>query len=550
VTTVLESPAPAAAHPPARGRGSGARAVPRPPLLLVATGVAIAAVFAGPLAYLAVRNARDLSAALDVLRSDDATGPLLRTLALAASVSGACAALGTALAWLVTRTDLPARNLWRVLVPLPLVIPSFVGTFALIAAVSPGGLLDDLVGVNLPSPRGFWPSFVVLTLISYPYVLLPVAARLTALPASLEESARTLGRRPGEVFRSIVLPQSVGAITAGALLVFLYVVSEFGAVSLLRYDTLTTRIYAARLDRPTALALSLLLGLVALVVVVTERSVARRRVHTEAVAAGRRPLVTRLGRWKVPATGFVAGVVTIALLLPVAVLGYWTARGLRGDRLSRVGTDVADDVVQPALNTAGVSVVAALVAVAVLLPVAYLTTRYRSRVGGAVNALVVSGFALPGLVLALAAVFWVLGTPVVGGLYQTFTLLIAAYVIHFGAQSLRSAQVAVSGVPRRLDDAARSLGAGRVRRLITVDGPLMLPGLAAGGGLVLLSTMKELPATLLLRPTGFETLATRIWNATESGFLGKAGLGAIVLVALSGVLTWLVTLRHQERLAA
>jgi iron(III) transport system permease protein len=512
---------------------------------------AVAAVFAGPLVYLTVRNADNVSAALDVLRSDDAVGPLLRTLTLATTVSVSCAALGTALAWLVTRTDLPLRRMWRVVVPLPLVIPSFVGTFALLAAFSPGGLLDDIVGYSLPRVRGFWPSFVVLTLISYPYVSLPVAARLSALPASLEESARTLGRRPGAAFRSVVLPQVAGAILAGGLLVFLYIVSEFGAVSLLRYDTLTTRIYSARLlDPTTSLALSLLLAVLALTIVVAERAVARRRVHTEVSAAGRTPLMTPLGVWKAPATAFVGAVVTAGLLVPVAVLAYWAGRGLSGDRLSNAGTDVYDDVVQPAINTAGISLVTAGVAVAALLPVAYLTARHRSRIGGAVNAFVVSGFALPGLVLALAAVFWVLGTSLVAGLYQTFTLLIAVYVIHFGAQSLRSAQVAVNGVPRRLDDAARSLGANRVRRLVSIDVPLMLPGLAAGAGLVLLSTMKELPATLLLAPTGFDTLATRIWSATESGFLGRAGLCALALVMLSAVLTWVVTVRHQDRLAS
>jgi len=107
----------------------------------------------------------------------------------------------------------------------------------------------------------------------------------------------------------------------------------------------------------------------------------------------------------------------------------------------------------------------------------------------------------------------------------------------------------VSGVPVRVEDAARALGAGRWRRLRTVDLPLMLPGLGAGAGLVLLSTMKELPATLLLAPIGFETLATRIWSATEDGFLAEAGLVALVLVALSGVLTWFLTIRRLERLA-
>ncbi|MCZ7528116.1 MAG: ABC transporter permease subunit [Acidimicrobiia bacterium] len=389
---------------------------------------------------------------------------------------------------------------------------------------------------------------MTLTLFSYPYVYLPVSARLAGLPASLEESARGLGRSPGAVFRTVVLPQATGAVWAGSLLVFLYVVSDFGAVSLLRVDTLTTRIDSARLfDPTTALALGLLLGVVALTVVAAERGVARRRLHTEVGASGRPALRTPLGRWKPLATAFVGAVVGVALVAPLAVLGHWTWRGFRGDGRAGPGLELGS-LVSPTLRTAGVAVVAAVVTVAVVLPVAYLTTRYRSRAGGPVNALVVGGFALPGLVIALALVFWVLQAPVVSGLYQTLPLLVFAYVVHFGAQAMRASQVAVSGVPRRVEDAARSLGAGRLRRLATVEIPLMLPGLAAGAGLVLLSTMKELPATLYLAPIGFETLATRIWGATADGFLAEAGLLSLALVAISGILTWLLTIRRMERL--
>ena len=520
----------------------------RAPAPLAAVSLVVAAAFAGPLVYLAVRTAQEGGDAFEVLVSDTALGPFTRTLLLASTTSAACAALGTALAWLVTRTDLPLRRLFRVLVALPLVIPSFVGALALIAAFARGGLLDEVLGLDaLPRVRGYWAAFLTLTLLSYPYVYLPVAARLSALPPSLEETARSLGRSPAQVFRSVVLPQATGAIAAGALLVFLYVVSDFGAVSLLRYDTLTTRIESARLfDPPTALALGLLLAAVALVVVVSERGIAARRVHTEAVAAGRRPLQAPLGAWKAPAVVLVTGVVGVALVAPVVVLAQWTLRGLGDDRAAR-GVEWSD-LWQPVLNTGGIAVVTAVVAVAVVLPVAYLTTRHRSRAGTVANALVVAGFALPGLVIALAVVFWVLRAPLVGGLYQTFPLLVFAYVVHFGAQAMRASQVAVSGVPRRMEDAARSLGSGRWRRLRTVDLPLMLPGLAAGAGLVLLSTMKELPATLLLAPTGFDTLATRIWSATESAFFARAGLSALALVALSGVLTWLLTIRRLERL--
>ena len=543
--TAVEAVAPAPLPPapvPRRFRA-------RPSLALSGVSLIVAALFGSPLVYLAIRNLQIGTDALDVLTSDTALGPLRRTLTLATTVALATAVLGTTAAWLVTRTDLPARRLFRVLLALPLVIPSFVGALALVAAFARGGLLEELLGWDtLPRVRGFWAAFGVLTVLTYPYVYLLVAARLAALPPALEETARSLGRPPAAVFRTVVLPQTRGAINAGALLVFLYVVSDFGAVSIVRYDTLTTRIESSRVFDPAAsVALAFLLGVVAVAVVVAERAVSRRRIHTEAVAAGQTTFQAPLGRWKAPAVALVGAIVTIGLIAPMAVLGRWTWRGLRGEGI-RDRVDLGG-VWQPAFNTAGVAIVAALVAIAVVLPVAYLTTRHRSRVGGIANALVVGGFALPGLVIALAVVFWVLQAPLVGGLYQTFPLLIFAYVVHFGAQAMRASQVAVSGVPRRLDDAARSLGAGRMRRLRTVDLPLMLPGLVAGAGLVLLSTMKELPATLLLAPIGFETLATRVWSATESAFFARAGAAALVLIALSGVLTWLLTIRRLERLA-
>ena len=142
--------------------------------------------------------------------------------------------------------------------------------------------------------------------------------------------------------------------------------------------------------------------------------------------------------------------------------------------------------------------------------------------------------------------FWVLGADFASALYQTLPLLVFAYVIHFGAQAMRASQVAVASVPRRLDDAARILGASRIRRFRTVELPMMLPGLTAGAGLVLLSTMKELPATLLLAPPDFETLATRIWSANESNYFAQVGLASLILLALSGVLTWMLVVRRTE----
>jgi iron(III) transport system permease protein len=525
----------------------------RPPGSLAAVCAVIGALFATPLLYLAWRTATGDEALLDLYTSSATLTPLRNTLGLAAATTLSTSVVGTGLAWLTTRADLPLRRLWAALSALPLVFPSFVGALALTAALSPGGLLDGPLGwfgAEPTRPEGFAGAWLVLTLFTTPYVLLPVSARLAALPPSLEESARLLGRRPAAVFRTVVLPQIRGAIGAGALLVFLYALSDFGVVVLLRYDTLTRAIYTNRvLDRDQSVALSLLLAVLAVTVVAAERAVARRHPVAEGVRS-KRPLQVPLGRWRWPALAAVVAWVVVALGGPLASLGVWAWRGATGEASVLSGGDRGmGDLVDPALNTVGISLVTAVVAVAALLPLAYLSGRHRARSGDLANGLVASGFALPGLVIALAVVFWSRQLPEAWGLYQSFAMLVFAYVVHLGAQSLRAAQVAVAAVPRRLDESARMLGAGRLRRFATVELPLMVPGLAAGGGLVLLSTMKELPITLLTAPIGFTTLTTRIWDDTEAVFLAEAALASIVLVALSGALTWFLVVRRSDRLA-
>lgn len=534
---------------PGLGRRGLAQAVA--PRGLSVAALVVAALFATPLTYLLVRNVADAGDLWGSLANRRSIDPLVRSLTLAATVAVSAAVLGTALAWVLARTDVPLRRVWATLLPLPLVFPSFVGAFALQASLAPGGVVEAWTGVEGFRVEGFAGAWAVLTIFTFPYVLLPVGARLLALPPSYEESARLLGRSPISVFRTVVLPQLGSSIRAGALLVFLYVISDFGAVQLLRYDTLTRVIYENRLlDRTRSLALALVLALIALLVATGERSLARR-TPAATVARARSALRVPLGRGRWLVGAAMATVVGLSLAGPIISLGFWAWRGVDGspDGMAYLG-DQLGDLTGPAWSTAWVSVVTALVAVVVVLPVAYLTSRYRSRLAGPANALVVSGFALPGLVIALSVIaLAVSGPEPVFALYRTFPLLVLAYVVHFGAQSMRAAQVALSAVPNRLDDAARMLGAGRVRRLRTIDLPLMLPGLAAGAGLVLLSTMKELPATLLLSPFGFETLSTRMWGATEDGFLAEAGLTSLVLVAVSGALTWALVVRRADRLA-
>lgn len=515
----------------------------RPPAGLVVVCAVLAVGFVLPGLYVVWRNITVGTDPLDVLFSERTLRPLANTVRLAVLVTATAAGLGTALAWLTTRTDLPGRGLFRILLPLPLVYPSFVGAAALQQTFNPGGLADGwLADVGLDGAieiRGLFGAWLVLSLFTYPYVYLPVAARLAALAPSLEESARVLGQSPRRVFWTVVRPQISSAVGAGALLVALYTISDYGAVDVMRYETLTRALFINRAsNQEVAFAVALILLVLALVVVIAERAIARRTPQLAAPGA-RRALHVRLGPRRWLATAVATLTVALALLGPGVALVDWAMGGVLRDNRPPLALDTAE-VVGATWNTAWVSGLTALVTVTVVLPIAYLTTRYRTALASTLNAVVVATFALPGLLIALAFVGWSDFLP--GG----FVLLVGAYVVHFGATAMRASQVAVAATPCSLEDAARTLGASRARRLRTVELPLMLPGLAAGAGLVLLSTMKELPATLLLSPIEFSTLSTEIWSRLGESFVIEAGVFSLVLVALSAVLTWLLVLRRAE----
>ncbi len=505
----------------------------------------IAAVFLGPFVYLLLAVGGDPPAVLDALTSRRLLRPLANSLALATATAGATAVIGTGLAVLIARTDLPWRQGWRLLLPLPLVIPSFVGATALLAATGPGALLPWL-----PALEGFAGSFAVLTLLCYPYVLLPVLARLSATPAALEEASRLLGRGRVRTAATVLLPQLRTAVLAGALLVFLYVLSDFGAVALLRYDTITRVMYGSRLlDRELSLTLGLVLGVLALLVAYAMRRSVR---SAPPPMRGSPPHRYRLGRLRVPALLLVATPVMLGLVAPVLVFAVWVGRGstVVGVGYSGLGDDLTF-LLEPLAGSVLAAVTAAAATVLVILPVAFASVRRTGRLPGVAAAVVSSVFALPGLVVALALASWAVRAPAgLSVLYQSFALLVLGYLLHFGAQALGSAQAALAAVPNRLDEAAALLGAGPSRRFRDIDLPLVLPGLLAGGGLVLLSVLKELPATLLLAPTGYRTLATTIWNAAQDGFYAEVGIASLVLIALSALLTWPLLLRRAAGVAS
>jgi iron(III) transport system permease protein len=516
---------------PVPPRRRGPRRAERVHPLVWVPAVLVAVVMLLPAVYLVVQAAELGWAEIVEVVTDPSTLAMAgRTLLLAATVTLACLAIALPVAWVTVRSDLPARRLFAVATALPLVVPSYVGAFALIAALAPGGLVEDWLGWRPPSPYGFWGAFLALTLFSYPYVLLTVQAALRGVDPSLEEASRSLGHGPLVTFRRVILPQLRPSAAAGSLLVALYVLSDFGAVSMLRYSTFTRVIYLqyrSAFDRAPAAVLGIMLVALTVVVLVLEARAARDRGGQFRMRSTTRAApVVPLGAWRWPAAALCALLLVVSLAVPLLVMGYWLVRGVGAGEPLVFAVGAAGRSLQA-------SALGALVAVAVALPVAIWSARSRSWAARIVDRASFTGYALPGIVVALALVY--LGIRATPWMYQTMAMLVFAYVVLFAPQAIGSIRSSLLQVSPTVDDAARTLGSGPLQVLRRVVVPLSSRGAIAGGGLVFLTAMKELPATLLLAPTGFDTLAVRVWSATNEAFFARAAAPALLLVALGSL---------------
>ena len=425
-----------------------------------------------------------------------------------------------------------------VLVALPLVLPSYVAAFALVAIAGPRGVVQDWLeplGIDRlpPIAHGYSGALLALALFTYPYVYLMVVSALRGLDPALEESSRSLGTGRTATFFRVTLPQLRAAIYGGSLLVALYAVSDFGAVSIARYDTLTLGVfhaYTALFDRGIAAAGASILALTALLLI-GGQALLLRRIRPASSSPSRPPSIVPLGRLQWPCQFGLSLLVAVTVVGPLAVILVWGVRGLSEGAAAFV----------PAFDSLLVSAAAAFVAATLSVPVAAWAVRRATRVARLTERLCYSGYALPGLVIALALVF--LATRSIGWAYQTLGLLIAGYVIRFLPEAISATRSALSEVPPILEEAACSLGEGPRGVLRTVTLPLIRPGLLAGGGLVFLTAMKELPATLILRPAGFETLATRIWSSASEGVYAGAAVPSLLLVSLSAVPVYVLIVR-------
>jgi iron(III) transport system permease protein len=514
--------------------------------------VAGAAVVCGlallPLAYLVGRAVFADDGAFDTITLEGTVSLVVDTALLALGVCSASLAIGVPFAWLVVRTDLPGRRVWGLLAALPLVIPSFVAALALLGMFGPRGLLQQALeplGVErLPDIYGYWGSLLALTLSTYPYAFLLVAAALRATDASAEEAARSLGAGRLGVLLRVSLPSLRPTIVAAGLLIALYVLSDFGAVSLMGYSTLTTSIYVryeALLDRDAAAILALVLVVLAGVLVLLASHLRLRgAAHRTTPGVGRTTHAVPLGRWRWLALAYCAVVTGLFLVLPLSVLLWWSLSAASADE----GAGLAWDAVG---NSLGVSLTAAALAALLVLPTAILSWRFPSRLARTLERLTLVPTAIPGIAVGLALVYFGARADL---LYGTVALLVLAYLVRFMPYSLAASRAALDGVSPRLEEAARSLGHGTARSLVRIVLPLARRGVLAGAALVFLSTLKELPATLLLRPIGFETLPTEIWKETSVSAYGAAAPSALLLVAIAAPLVYVLSGRSAWDLGA
>lgn len=529
------------------------RSNPISPRLVIASGL-VALFVAIPLVYIFVRALGAEPEAWQRLFQTRIWKLLGNTLLLVLAVTSGAAITGVSMAWFTERTDLPGRKILRWMLAMPLAIPAYIGGIVHLALLRPRGgyipqLLENLFGqpVFTPSPLGFWGAAFILTLFTYPYVYLLSAAAFRSLHASLEEAARTFGRTPLQTLFQVTLPALRPGLTAGALLVALDILAEYGTVALLRYETFSSAIFvqlSGRYDRSAASVLSGILVTLAILILWSELRLQGQARFTQMESNWRPAPPALLGKWRVPALLLVIGVVSASLLVPVVVLAVWSIQAFLDPQtlatVFRTGSQGFGSYVWNSLWSSGL---AALIAVILSLPVALLSVRYPSRFSRFISRFCQVGYAIPGVVIALSLVLLVNRT--LPFLYATPFVVVIAYVLRHMPQAVRASESALNQLSPSLEEAARLLGRTSLQTFVQVTLPLILPGLMAGGSLVFLTSLKELPATLLLRPAGFETLAVRVWVWAEEGFYSQAAPAALLLVLASALPLYFLLRREQ-----
>jgi iron(III) transport system permease protein len=445
--------------------------------------------------------------------------------------------LGTALAALVCFCDFPGRAWIEWTLVLPLAMPGYVFTlFAL--------------GLEVPGIRSELGAVCVFTLVLYPYVYLLARAAFLAQSRTLLEAARGLGLSRRAAVARVAIPLARPAILGGVALALMETLADFGTVNLLGVRSFTDAIYRVwftALDRDAAMQLATLLVSITLTLLLLERLARGRARYHQHAAAGDVVAPVRLhGLAAVAATAFPLALVGVVVAAPLAQLTAWSVESI-GEGL------LAPEFATAARNSVLLAAVSALLVPIVATLLAYGVRASRSRIAAGASRAATIGYGLPGSVVAVAVIVplgWI-DRRTGAGLLLTGTAigLLFAYLVRFLALAWGSVESGLLRIPRTLDEAARGLGADRLDVLARVHVPLIRAGLATAALLVFVEVMKELPATLLLRPTGGDTLAIAVWQATTESLFETAALPALLIV-LVGLLPVAAMIRVSGRRGA
>jgi iron(III) transport system permease protein len=505
------------------------------PAVLAGLGVLV------PIAHLAVRAAEvDASMLREIVWRRRNLVLAGNTAGLAAAVIVVSTLVATPLAWLTTRSNLHGRWLVTLFSILPLSIPGYVVGYALLGLGAPAGPFAGLFGTNPPRIAGFAGALAALVIYNFPVVYLHLRTAFAALDPSQTEAARSLGLSPFAAFRRVTFPQLRPACYSAMMLVALYVLGDFGVVSLMRFETFSYAIYTqyiAAYDRAYAAWLALmLLGMTGVLVAAEFRLLRDLSLERSGRGTSAAPRVVKLGAWAWVAYPFAGAVAAATVLMPVWSIVYWLGRA---DLPAMAGSLAAS-----LAGSLRVSAPAALLATAAAIPLAWMSRRHPSPAARVFERSAYIGYATPALALALGLVFVVLRF--VPWAYQTAALLVFAYTVHFLAQAIGPVRAGLHVATPRIEEASRSLGLGPVATFRRVTLPILRPGLTAAVALVFLSCVKELPLTFILAPLNFESLALNVYSYTTEAMFAEAAPYALTIVLLCALLTSIVFRRAGE----
>ena len=429
------------------------------------------------------------------------------------------------MAWLTTSSDLRFKSVFTLVGVLPLAIPGYVTAYVLLSLTGFQG--KQLIGFDLPNLNGFTGALIALTFYTFPYLFLNLRSAMLGLNPTLADSARSLSYSSWEIAWYVTLPQLRPAFLAGGLLIFLHVLGDFGVVSLMRYETFSYALfsqYVASFDRTYAAWLALILIAFTCILLFLETKALGGNHYGQTGKIQIQPITQMpLGHWRWIAYLFLLIVGFTSVIVPTLIVLFWSSRGFNFS----VMVSVASVIFQSAL----VSVVTAILATVVALVIAYTSTRYPSTFSRIFERVSYIGYAMPPLAFALAWIF--LSLQRFSFIYQTFWLLITAYVLHFLTESIGPIRSCILQISSHIEEAARSLGCSPLVAFLQTTFPLLQNGLLVSFTFVFLATMKELPITALLSPIGFDTLALRLWSHAEEAMFAEAAPYALMLLLVS-----------------